>query len=427
MVKGKEPSEKMPIDRKKQQPPPPKLPTAATAKPSIPNKMQSPTMRGGQAEGESSSKPQASRQEEIEKAYNKMFRGGATLLSLAYTDFENLQKEISKLRKEKQIDVAAITSELAAIRASGPSDSSAVQELQEMYRQQQQSQETDWKKLKEWQTNLEHKIEALLKLKTPCALTKVELTTTIRKELGSLRQHQAHLMEIQPKPLVRDDIQGIIDDQRELRTTYKRIEDKADQTAKDISHIMDKVDRNAKDHTHLMDKIDRNARDLVNLTVTLDTLQTDLRNFFSQSTTRPSPPRRSATDDHHNRTSADDTRSTSIRGSTEPAIRSIVTRVQRADKDESRSLQQVRDDIRTADDDLRRLKRRIEDTLRENRTDSASRLQELHEDKQRLIARKERLESTERRLTRKSKAQQEDRVEQTPSHKRTRHDSRERV
>ncbi|PIO64814.1 hypothetical protein TELCIR_13541 [Teladorsagia circumcincta] len=424
MAKGKEPTEKMPTDRKKQ-PPAPKLPTAATAKPTIPGKLQSPTPRVGPTEGESSSKAQTGRHEEIEKAYNKLFRGGATLLSIAYTDFENLQKEVAKLRKEKQIDVTAITNELAAIRASGPSDSSAVQELQEMYRQQQQSQETDWKKLKEWQTILEQKVEALLKLKTPCALTKVELTNTIRKEVGSLRQHQTHLVEIQPKPLVRDDIQGIIDDQRELRTTYKRIEDKVDQTAKDLSHLMDKFDRNTKDHTHLMDRIDRNARDLVNLTVTLDTLHSELRSFFSQTTTRTPQPRRS-TDDRHSRTSADDTRSTSIRGSTEPAVRSTVTRVQRPEKDGSRSLQEVRDDIRTADDDLRRLKRRIEETLRENKDDSTTRLQELREDKQRVIARKERLESEERRLARKSNAQQDDRVDQTPSHKRTRHASRDR-
>ncbi|KAK5980987.1 hypothetical protein GCK32_019485 [Trichostrongylus colubriformis] len=296
-----------------------------------------------------------------------------------------------------------------------------------MYRQQQQSQETNWKKLKEWQTTPEQKVETLFKLKTPCALTKVQLTTTIRKEVGALRQHQAHLMEIQRKPLARDDIRGIIDDQTELPTTYKRIEDKADQTAKDISHIMDKGDRNAKDHAHLMDKIDRNARDLVNLTVTLDTLQSELRNFLSQTTTGTSPPRRSTTDDHHSRTRTDDARYSSTRRSTEPAIRSTVTRVQRSDRDESPSLQKVRDDIRTADDNLRRLKRRIEETLRDNRNDSASRLQELREDKQRLIARKKRLESTVRRLERKSAAQQDDRVEQTPSRKRTRHDSHDHI
>ncbi|KAK5967272.1 hypothetical protein GCK32_018049 [Trichostrongylus colubriformis] len=204
-------------------------------------------------------------------------------------------------------------------------------------------------------------------------------------------------MAIRPKSLARNDIHGIIDDQRELHTAHKRIEDKVDQTAED--------------HTHIIDKIDRNASDLVNLTVALDALELEQRNFFSQSISETSSPRRSTIDDHHIRTSAD-TRSASIRG--RQLNRRSAPRVQRLERDEPPSLQQVRDDIRTTDDNLRRLKRCTEETLRDNRNDSVSRLQELHEDMQRLIARKERLGSIERRLARKSTAQQDDRVEQTP-------------
>ncbi|KAK5986737.1 hypothetical protein GCK32_001708 [Trichostrongylus colubriformis] len=104
----------------------------------------------------------------------------------------------------------------------------------------------------------------------------------------------------------------------------------------------------------MIDKIDRNASDLVNLTVALDALELKQRNFISQSISETSSPRRSTIDDHHIRTRADDKRSASIRG--RQLNRRSAPRVQRSERDEPPSLQQVRNDIRTTDDNLRRFK-----------------------------------------------------------------------
>ncbi|KAL6735114.1 hypothetical protein Aduo_005589 [Ancylostoma duodenale] len=84
--------------------------------------------------------------------------------------------------------------------------------------------------------------EALLKLKTPCALTKAELINTVRKEYDSFRNHQQFLMDSSPKPVTREDLQPILDDQKRVHDTIARIEEKVNQNSKDLAQTMNAVE-----------------------------------------------------------------------------------------------------------------------------------------------------------------------------------------
>ncbi|KAK6048640.1 hypothetical protein COOONC_13855 [Cooperia oncophora] len=130
--------------------------------------------------------------------------------------------------------------------------------------------------------------------------------------------------------------------------------------------------------------------------------------------------RRSPQADDHRSSHRDTSRS---RRPEEPTVRSTVRRVPTPNRDDTRTLQQIRNDIRDTDDKLRRLKRQMEHTLRENEPDSTDRLHDMNEDKKKLIAQKERLESMERRLAHDTR-HQESRHGRSPPGKRSRTDSR---
>ncbi|VDP10950.1 unnamed protein product [Heligmosomoides polygyrus] len=78
----------------------------------------------------------------------------------------------------------------------------------------------------------------------------------------------------------------------------------------------------------------------------------------------------------------------------ERAVRSTVVRK------EPPTLQQVRSDIRKADEDLSRVKQEMEAALKQNGTTYTDRQRELNDDKKRLIAHRERFITLERRLER---------------------------
>ncbi|VDP40749.1 unnamed protein product [Heligmosomoides polygyrus] len=274
---------------------------------------------------------------------------------------ERLQKEIDVIRQRKDPDVAALAIEVAALRKDGSVTTTVLKELVDVVVQGQQEQAAKWEKLVQWQTTIDNRIDAIVNIKTPCPLTKVDVVNTMRKEFTTIRQ----MVEIQPKPIVRDDLNGITEEQAELRTMLARLEEKAD----------------------------RSAKDLERLATTLKSVQSQMRNVRGATSTTAPSERSGIPESLRSRiTSPEVIRS---RHSTpERAVRSMVVRK------EPPTLQQVRSDIRKADEDIRRVKQEMEAALKENGTTYTDRQRELNDDKKRLIAHRERLITLERRLER---------------------------
>ncbi|VDL82311.1 unnamed protein product [Nippostrongylus brasiliensis] len=86
-------------------------------------------------------------------------------------------KDIVKERRQMKIQPQAADSKL----------STAISTLTEV---QKQTHEESKKRFDDWQKDITVRINNLLQMKTPCALTKVDLINTVRKEYATFSQRQ---------------------------------------------------------------------------------------------------------------------------------------------------------------------------------------------------------------------------------------------
>ncbi|KIH68993.1 hypothetical protein ANCDUO_00673 [Ancylostoma duodenale] len=316
------------------------------------------------------------RKEEIEKAYTKLCRTGMSLIDTAFDERDQLQEEVNRIRQQKGLDASSI-----------------VKDLRELHQQQLSVIEENWKQMKDWQKNIDNTIEALLKLKTPCALTKAELINTVRKEYDSFRNHQQFLMDSSPKPVTREDLQPILDDQKRVHDTIARMEEKINQNSKDLAQTMNAVELLTKE------------------------IQA-LREVHQECHTEK------AQKEH----SKESKRSTTP----EPRVRSMVTRPHSPGEPSRRHTDLERDpnrnigeQITRTREDLSRVKRDVEEALRSNRSDCNVRIQELDLEKMMLIAQKDRLIAEAQRSIRRTRHCEESQKDCFTPCKRTLQNSRD--
>ncbi|VDO19275.1 unnamed protein product [Heligmosomoides polygyrus] len=78
-------------------------------------------------------------------------------------------------------------SEAAKFWKNAPVNTTVLKELAYVVQQSQKEQTAKQEKLMQWQTSIDNKKDALMKTKTWCSLTKVDVVNTIRKEFTVIR------------------------------------------------------------------------------------------------------------------------------------------------------------------------------------------------------------------------------------------------
>ncbi|KAK6029697.1 hypothetical protein OSTOST_04190 [Ostertagia ostertagi] len=76
----------------------------------------------------------------------------------------------------------------------------------------------------DWKKEVTDKIERLLKLKTPCALTKVDMINTIRKEYQSFQDAQKLLESQRPIPVTATELKELANNYGDLDKRIDRVE-----------------------------------------------------------------------------------------------------------------------------------------------------------------------------------------------------------
>ncbi|VDL81583.1 unnamed protein product, partial [Nippostrongylus brasiliensis] len=109
-------------------------------------------------------------------AYKKTYQTGAALIEAVCNENMALKKEIKELRRTQAPDMSALVSEMKDFyRESCPDFSDIEKKLDDLKTTVDHDNDVRLQHLQNWKTDVMDRIDKLLQMKTPCALTKVDM------------------------------------------------------------------------------------------------------------------------------------------------------------------------------------------------------------------------------------------------------------
>ncbi|VDL78559.1 unnamed protein product [Nippostrongylus brasiliensis] len=198
-------------------------------------------------EGHSSSTKLKNR-EEFEKAYHSLYKHGASMLEIVWNENRSLKKQLDAHHQQQSEGVKEIAKELPELtdlvkelrqmriqpQAADPKLSTAISTLTEV---QKQTHEESKKAFDDWQKDIAMRINNLLQMKTPCALTKVDLINTVRKEYAAFSQRQELRHNERPAVATNEDMQKTLASFEDMRMNLIRLENKLGEVAGQVQQL----------------------------------------------------------------------------------------------------------------------------------------------------------------------------------------------
>ncbi|PIO54751.1 hypothetical protein TELCIR_23878, partial [Teladorsagia circumcincta] len=126
------------------------------------------------------------------------------------------------------------------------------------------------KNLQDFKKEMADKIDELLELKTPCALTKVDMINTIRKEYQSFQDAQKGLESQRPIPVTATEL-------KELAGSYSDLDKRIDRVEVMLNQRMDKIEETLESTKQQQNET------LQSLKEAMETIQKTLLSSFSSS------------------------------------------------------------------------------------------------------------------------------------------------
>ncbi|WKY03174.1 hypothetical protein Q1695_016460 [Nippostrongylus brasiliensis] len=185
--------------------------------------------------------PSFSHKDDMQKAYDKLYNTGASLIGLISRENAALHQEVEAVRKDTTNEVSKLIHELKQSQQTPPGN--VVKAVDAMREKFEKDHEALYAHLKDWKTDVSGRIDALLKLKTPCALTKVDMITTMRKEYTSFRESQKLIDSQRPIPATKEDLTPLHEKYEDLNQRITKLETLLVQLKQDNETTMGNITR----------------------------------------------------------------------------------------------------------------------------------------------------------------------------------------
>ncbi|KAK5981619.1 hypothetical protein GCK32_014924 [Trichostrongylus colubriformis] len=183
------------------------------------------------------------KKEEVEKACFKLCRAGINLMKLYRNENTTIQKEIEASQKQALTELQELVKDLRECQHATSTVPNFEQVVNNIRDNVEKVNGVLFTHFLDWTTDVSDRIDRLLKMKTPCALTKVDLINTVRQEYDRFRDAQRVRDEQRPTPCTPQDLKVLHDNYEELRKRIDTLEGQIQQYAKDNASFFEKTER----------------------------------------------------------------------------------------------------------------------------------------------------------------------------------------
>ncbi|KAL6735744.1 hypothetical protein Aduo_006156 [Ancylostoma duodenale] len=171
----------------------------------------------------------------------KLDRTGVFLISLVFNENEALHKEVDVARQKGKNELAAMVKDLKERHESQPELAQITQLLDNLRDKVDADNTKIQTQITTWKGNVTDRIDRLLKMKTPCALTKVDMVNAMRAEYDAFRSAQKVLEEQRPIPITAAELKPLHDQYEDICKRLDRMEAMMTQSRRDNESAMAKM------------------------------------------------------------------------------------------------------------------------------------------------------------------------------------------
>ncbi|PIO62971.1 hypothetical protein TELCIR_15447 [Teladorsagia circumcincta] len=183
------------------------------------------------------------KREDVEKACFKLCRAGINLMGLFCNESNPLQKEIDASQRQTVAELEKLVNNLRELHSTPRTNVNLDQAVTNIRDNVEKANGVLFTHFLDWKTDVSGRIDRLLQMKTPCALTKVDLINTVRQEYDKFRDHQRILDEQRAVPCTPQDLKPLHDNYDELLKRISNLENQVQQTAKDNASFYEKTEK----------------------------------------------------------------------------------------------------------------------------------------------------------------------------------------